>query len=129
MQISVVTLFVNDVDRAIDFYTNTIGWQKTMDESMGPDMRWVTVAPSQEQVAFTLMKATPDWGMDRVGTNSGVILEVDDIFKTCSDLKSKGVRFSEEPRVEPWGGWAMFVDSEGNTHGLHSPVPAGVSSN
>jgi hypothetical protein len=29
----------------------------------------------------------------------------------------------------PWGGWATFVDSEGNVHGLHSPARISMSNN
>ena len=35
MYISIVTVRVTDVDRAIDFYTNKLGWEKTMDVPMG----------------------------------------------------------------------------------------------
>ncbi len=36
------------------------------------------------------------------------------------------MELTEKPRTEPWGGWAMFQDSEGNIHGLHSPAAAGA---
>jgi predicted enzyme related to lactoylglutathione lyase len=125
MYISVVTLPVKDLDRAINFYTNTLGWEKTMDVSMGDDSRWVTVAPSGEgKTAFTL-----DLSPEDAGKFTGVIMEVDDVFDTHKQLSNKNVKFAEPPRVEPWGGWAQFQDSEGNTHGLHSPAPANVSSN
>jgi len=35
----------------------------------------------------------------------------------------------DAPAMMPWGGWASFKDSEGNIHGLHSPVREGVSAN
>lgn len=124
MYIAVVTLNVADADRAVDFYTKMLGWEKTMDVTMGED-RWVTVAPpGAGRTSFTLYKAP-----EKTGQRSGVILEVDDVFKTHADLAKKGVTFTEEPRVEPWGGWAEFKDSEGNIHGLHSPVPAKVGAN
>lgn len=126
MYISVVTLYVNDIDRAIDFYTKKLGWEKTMDVPMGEDSRWVTVAPKGEKTAFTLTKGGPMWSPEKVGGFSGVIIEVDDVFKSHGDLEKRGVAFSEPPRREPWGGWAMFTDSEGNVHGLHSPAEAGV---
>ena len=129
MYISVVTLNVNDIDRAIDFYTKTLGWEKTMDAPMGEGMRWVTVAPKGAQTAFTLSKDTPGWTPDKVGGFSGVIIEVDDVFRTHDELTKKGIEFTEAPHSEPWGGWAMFKDSEGNVHGLHSPVAASVSRN
>jgi lactoylglutathione lyase len=119
MYISVVTIFVNDIDRAIDFYTKKLGWEKTMDVPMGPDARWVTVAPEGAETAFTLSK---DTSQGKAGGPSGVILEVEDIYKTHEQLKKRKVEFTEDPRTEPWGGWATFKDSEGNTHGLHSPA-------
>ena len=127
MYISVVTLFVNDVDRAIDFYTKKLGWEKTMDVPMGDDMRWATVAPTGAQTSFTLSKGSPGWSADKVGGFSGVIMEVDDVYQSQKELEQKGVEFEDPARTEPWGGWATFKDSEGNIHGIHSPVPAGVS--
>src|SRR5579872_507676 len=121
MYISVVALQVADLDRAIEFYTKKLGWEKTMDAPMGED-RWVTVAPPGEgKVAFTL-----DLDPPKAGGSSGVIMEVDDVRKAHAELSKNGVEFTEQPRVEPCGGWAQFKDSEGNIHGLHSPVPAGV---
>lgn len=129
MYISVVTLLVDDIDRAVDFYTKKLGWEKTMDVDMGDDMRWVTVAPKGAQTSFTLSKGNPGWSPAKAGSGNGVIMEVDDVYRTHGQLKNLGIEFTDGPRTEPWGGWASFKDSEGNEHGLHSPVPAGVSSN
>jgi len=129
MYISVVTLFVNDLDRTIDFYTKKLGWEKIMDAPMGDGTRWVTVAPSATQTAFTLALPSENWPGKKAGGFSGVIMEVDDVYQTHEQLKKSGIEFTEAPKMEPWGGWAMFKDSEGNIHGLHSPVPAGVSRN
>jgi predicted enzyme related to lactoylglutathione lyase len=129
MKIAVVTLFVEDVDRAIDFYTQKLGWVKTNDAPMGEDGRWVTVAPSEDAAAFTLSTGMPDWKPEKIGGFSGVILEVDNVYTTHQQLKGSNVEFTEQPREEPWGLWAMFQDSEGNVHGLHSPAPANVSQN
>ena len=126
MYISVVSLKVGDIDRAIEFYTKKLGWQKTMDAPMGEGMRWVTVAPSETATCFTLMANEMDGSPVKPGGMSGVILETDDVFKTADQLRTAGVEFTDEPRTEPWGGWAMFKDSEGNVHGLHSSVPATV---
>ena len=129
MYISVITVLVNDPDRAVDFYTQKLGWKKTMDVPMGEDSRWVTVQPPGGQASFTLSKGGPMWSSDKVGGFTGVILEVDDVYQTYKQLSQKGVEFTEQPSTEPWGGWAMFKDSEGNIHGVHSPVPATAGSN
>jgi len=129
MYISVVTLYVDDIDRAVDFYTKKLGWEKTMDAPMGEGSRWVTVAPSDNQTAFTLSTGMPDAPEKKAGGFSGVIMEVDDVFKSADELKKAGVEFEDDPRTEPWGGWAMFKDSEGNIHGLHSPAAVSLSNN
>ena len=129
MYISVVTLYVTDIDRAIDFYTKKLGWDKTMDAPMGDGTRWVTLAPpGGKEAAFTLAKRSPNPSSAKDGGFSGVIMEVDDVYQTHKKLKKIDIEFTEGPRSEPWGGWAMFKDSEGNVHGLHSPVPASGSS-
>lgn len=123
MYISVVTVAVNDVDRAVDFYTKKLGWEKTMDVPMGPDQRWVTVQPKGGQAQFTLAKTSAQMPL-KVGGMTGVILEVDDVHKSAEQLQKAGVQITDKPRTEPWGGWAMFQDSEGNQFGLHSPAAA-----
>jgi catechol 2,3-dioxygenase-like lactoylglutathione lyase family enzyme len=74
MYISVVSVLVNDVDRAVDFYCDKLGWEKTMDVPMGENDRWVTVAPSNERTSFTLTKGGPMWSPEKVGGFSGVII-------------------------------------------------------
>ena len=123
MHISVVTLYVNDVDRAIDFYTNKLGWEKTMDAPMGDGLRWVTVAPSGAQTAFSLAKNFPKMS-GSAGGFTGVIIEVDDVYKAHDEFRKLDIEFADPPRTEPWGGWAMMKDSEGNMLGLHSSAPA-----
>jgi catechol 2,3-dioxygenase-like lactoylglutathione lyase family enzyme len=56
MHISIVTLPVNDIDQAVRFYTDKLGWKKTMDAPMGKEFRWVTVAPVGGQAELTLSK-------------------------------------------------------------------------
>ena len=73
MYISVVTLTVDDVDRAVDFYTQKLGWEKTMDVPMG-DGRWVTVAPSASQTAFTLSKDAPESRAQKTGGFTGAFM-------------------------------------------------------
>lgn len=126
MYISAVALVVKDLDRAIDFYTKKLGWEKTMDSPMGDGTRWVTVAPHGAQAAFSLTQRRLDRPDAKAGGSSGVIFEVDDVYQTQKEFAKAHIEFTEVPRNEPWGGWAMFKDSEGNVHGLHSPVTAGA---
>lgn len=131
MYISVASLPVDDIDRAIDFYTKKLGWEKTMDAPMGedPDDRWVTVAPPGAQTALALSKGFGNWSPEKVGQSTGLVIEVDDVFKTHDAFVKNGIEFAEEPANQSFGGWAMFKDSEGNILGLHSGAPAAVSNN
>ena len=43
-QVGRVCVTVADTDRAIDFYVNTLGFDKVVDTPMGDGMRWVEVA-------------------------------------------------------------------------------------
>ena len=99
MYISVVTLPVDDVDRAVDFYVNKLGWEKTMDAPMGENGRWVTVAPSGSQTAFTLSKETPGESTRPADGMSGVIIEVDDVYKAHDTFSQAGIEFSEKPKL------------------------------
>ena len=113
--ISVVSVFVKDQDEALRFYTDCLGFDKRADEPMGEGMRWVTVAPAGSQTEITL--AT---GYGTPGSNTGIVLETDDIDAAYRALSGRGVRFTKQPSREPWGGWAEFVDQDGNGFGLHS---------
>jgi lactoylglutathione lyase len=122
MSIAAVRLPVGDIERAISFYTRTLGWAKVQDASMGNGDRWVTVAPIGSPTAFSLTQDKAPHSATEGGCFSGVILEVDDVYKIRDLLKARGVAFTEEPRDMAWGSWAMFKDCEGNAHGLHSPL-------
>ena len=47
MKIKWTTLYVNDQERALKFYTDTLGFQKKSDFSQGP-YRWLTVTAAED---------------------------------------------------------------------------------
>ena len=47
MKIKVTTLYVDDQEKALRFYTQVLGFAKKTDFSQGP-YRWLTVAPAEE---------------------------------------------------------------------------------
>jgi lactoylglutathione lyase len=111
-----VGIYVSDQDRALDFYVNTLGFDKRTDEPMGPGARWIEVAPAGAQTVLVLY--TPPGLEDRIGTFAGVVFECDDIRATHEELRARGVEFSEEPSEQPWGMWAQFKDVDDNEFGL-----------
>ncbi len=118
--ISVVTVNVKDQDAALRFYTESLGFEKRDDAPMGEGMRWLTVAPAGSPTQLVLASS---FGYDAgapLGKNTGLVLETDDIDAAHRELSSRGVRFTKEPAREFFGGWAEFVDQDGNSFGLHS---------
>jgi len=124
--IHTTTVFVSDQDKALDFYVGKLGFEKRQDEQMGPDSRWIEVAPLGTTTTLLLYKPTPDMpGADtyelaqsRMGKSTGVLLSTDDINATYKDLSARGVSFPTPPEQQPWGWWAMLSDPDGNTFGI-----------
>jgi catechol 2,3-dioxygenase-like lactoylglutathione lyase family enzyme len=110
------TIVVADQDAALDFYVNTLGWEKAMDSPMGPGMRWLTVVPPGATTQLVL--AHPSWyteGQARPGKDSGISLSTPDIDATYEALTKRGVKFKQPVEVMPWGGKATWLyDLDGN---------------
>ena len=112
-QVATVGVFVRDQQRALDFYTQKLGFELRRDEPMSPDARWIEVAPPGAQTAVVLY--TPPGMEDRIGTFANLVLDCDDIHRTHQKLTSRGVEFVEAPAMQPWGMWmAQFKDVDGN---------------
>ena len=111
-----VGVYVSDQDRALDFYVDKLGFEKRTDEPMGPEARWIEVAPAGAETVLVLF--TSPGQEDRIGTFSNVVFECDDIEATYRELRGRGVEFTEEPSEQPWGMWAQFKDVDGNEFGL-----------
>ena len=81
--------------------------------------RWVRVTPPHGQGAELLLAlaATPEQ-QTRVGNQTGgrvfLFLHTDDLRRDYDAMRSQGVTFLEEPRHEPYGTVAVFVDLYGN---------------
>jgi len=59
-KIGTITVQVTDQDKALAFYTQKLGFEKRSDQPMGPDQRWIEVAPQGAQTRILLYKATPE---------------------------------------------------------------------
>ena len=103
---------VRDQDRALEFYTTTLGFTLLTDQPMGPGQRWIEVRPPKGDAGVALF--TPPGHETRVGTFTGISMECDDVQKTYEELSAKGVEFTKPPKTESWGVAAILKDSEGN---------------
>ena len=111
------TVFVSDQERAIDFYTKTLGFSLKAKMPMGPKGDWVEVVPPGGNTAIVLYPRSmvPDPDERR----ASLVLRTTDTIGTHQELKAKGVKFTQEPVTMPWGYvFAQFEDPDGNGLGL-----------
>jgi predicted enzyme related to lactoylglutathione lyase len=124
-RIQSVTIYVTDQDAAKAFYTQKMGFAERMDAPMGPESRWVELAPGQGETSLVLMKPDPampgyDLAKSMIGTWATFIFGVEDMQATFQELSSRGVEFVDAPSRQDWGWWATIKDPDGNIIGLHS---------
>jgi len=122
--VSLITVYCLDQDKARDFYVDVLGFELHTDVTMGEGFRWVTVNhPRQPELELTLM--TPGPPLDSEGADfirrqlgkgqlGGLGLRVDDCRKTHAELSAKGVVFLQEPAARPYGMEAVMRDNSGN---------------
>jgi catechol 2,3-dioxygenase-like lactoylglutathione lyase family enzyme len=98
-QVGRVCVTVADTDRAIDFYVNTLGFEKVVDTPMGDAMRWVEVA--LPGTVTTIALAPPPPGTESGGSQTGICLDTSDVDADHATLKAAGVDVDAE--VTRWG--------------------------
>ncbi len=120
MRIYVTSVFVDDQRKALDFYTDTLGFEKKRDVPLG-DASWLTVV-SPEQPDGTELLLEPS-GHRAVQPFQNALVEdgipatsfaVDDVQAEFDRLRSKGVRFTQEPTEMGPVTTAVFDDTCGN---------------
>ena len=79
---------VSDQDRAINFYTRSLGFTLAADVPFGENDRWVEVAPPSGGAAVALV---PPRGEYQPGRMTGIALESPDPAADHAELRGKGV--------------------------------------
>ncbi len=118
-KIGYVALVVREYDEAIAYYTGTLGFNLIEDTDLGGGKRWVLVAPpGSTGTALLLARAASPEQATRVGNQTGgrvfLFLHTDDFWRDYDDLMARNVKFTEEPRHEPYGTVVIFEDLYGN---------------
>jgi catechol 2,3-dioxygenase-like lactoylglutathione lyase family enzyme len=126
------TIVVDDYDRAIEFFTGALGFELIEDSPAlttgdGRPKRWVVVRPPGAQTGVLLAQADGPRQAAAVGNQVagrvGFFLRVDDFDAAYGRMTAAGVKFATEPRDEPYGRVAVFLDVAGNRWDLLGPVP------
>ncbi|MFI1918044.1 VOC family protein [Nocardia sp. NPDC020380] len=132
MHLQLVTIIVEEYDPAIDFFVNTLGFDLIEDSPSltndGRQKRWVVVRPPSSATGILLARADGDRQRraigDQLAGRVAFFLQVEDFEAAHARYLSAGVEFVTEPRTEPYGKVAVFLDISGNRWDLLGPTAA-----
>ncbi|WP_458687588.1 VOC family protein [Nocardia tengchongensis] len=129
MHLELITIIVEEYDSAIDFFVETLGFDLIEDSPSltndGRPKRWVVVRPPTASTGILLARADGDRQRGAIGNQVagrvGFFLRVSDFVGTHRRMVDVGVKFVTEPRIEPYGQVAVFLDIAGNRWDLLGP--------
>lgn len=108
-----VSIPVRDQDRALQFYTEKLGFKVATDQPFTDEQRWIELRISGAETRLVLFKMGPEWDA-MIGKSMNFTLVSDDVDRTYQDLVARGVAFEGPPAKQPWGTFAVILDSEGS---------------
>src|SRR5216684_758696 len=105
MKIKVTSIYVDNQDKALRFYTEALGFAKKTDFSQGP-YRWLTVASPEEPDGTELQLA--------LNNQPAAMFFTDDIKGDYERIKGSGAEFTMPPTDVTGSTIAMLKDTCGN---------------
>lgn len=120
MKIKLTSIYVDDQDKALRFYTDVVGFVKKGDVTQGP-YRWLTVASPEEPDGTELQLALNDnpaaqayqRAVFEQGQNAAMFY-VDDVQHEYERMKALGADFTMPPTKVTGSTIAMLKDTCGN---------------
>jgi catechol 2,3-dioxygenase-like lactoylglutathione lyase family enzyme len=113
--IAYATVFVSDQDKALEFYTDVLGFEKRFDNPDTGGPRFLTVGLDGQDFQLVLWPGTPGQAQPLQSHTPGAYtIDTGDCRKAYETLKSRGVKFDTEVLEYPWGYIAVFQDPDGN---------------
>src|SRR5271166_2455927 len=120
MKIKLTSVYVDDQDKALRFYTEVLGFAKKADFSNGP-FRWLTVASPEDpdgtelQLALNDNPAAKAYQQATFQQNQPAFMFfTDDVKADCERIKAHGVEFTMPPTDVPGSTIARLNDTCGN---------------
>lgn len=123
MKVSIISIPVLDQEKALQFYTQKLGFIKKLDSPLGGGNRWLTVVSPEDQNGVQLLLEPAPLHFEPSKVFQDALMEagipwtqfdVADVDKEYDKLKGLGVEFSVEPTVMGTVKFAVFNDTVGN---------------
>jgi predicted enzyme related to lactoylglutathione lyase len=111
-QIKFVSIPVADQNRALDFYTEKLGFTIITDQPFDEKQRWIELRIPKAETRVVLFTAEGE--EKRIGSFMNLSYACDNVDASYKELTSRGIEFEGPPQKQPWGRFAIFKDSEGN---------------
>lgn len=129
MEITVTNVHVDDQQKALEFYTNVLGFEKKTDDPVG-GARWLTVVgPTSSDGVELLLEPTQNPAVaeeletyrDALVTNGipWTTFGCEDVEAEYERLSEQGVEFTQEPMTAGGVTTAVFDDTFGNLIQIH----------
>jgi lactoylglutathione lyase len=102
---------VRDQDKALEYYTGTLGFTKRLDVRMSGSSRWIEVAPEDAPISIALVQAKDGIA---AGVETGVRFTTADADAVHAELRAAGVDVDEVLRWPGVPAMFAFRDQDGN---------------
>jgi predicted enzyme related to lactoylglutathione lyase len=120
MKIKLTSIYVDNQDKALRFYTEVLGFVKKTDFSQGP-YRWLTVAspedPEGTELQLALNNNPPAKAYQQAIVQLGqsaAMFYTDDVQSDYERMKARGAEFTMPPKDVTASKIAMLNDTCGN---------------
>jgi predicted enzyme related to lactoylglutathione lyase len=120
LKIKLLTVYVDDQDKALRFYTEVLGFAKKTDFSQGP-YRWLTLASAEEpdgaelQLERNADPAAKAFQQARFQQGQpAAMFYTDDVQRDYERMKAAGAEFTKPPTKVTGSTIAMVNDTCGN---------------
>jgi lactoylglutathione lyase len=111
-RIATVGVYVDNQEKAKQFWTEKVGFVVHAERQMGPGATWLEVGPEGAQSCLVIYPKAmmTNWSEMK----PSIVFECEDIEATYERLKANGVHFLEPLNKMAWGTFARFGDLDGN---------------
>jgi predicted enzyme related to lactoylglutathione lyase len=120
MRIKVTSIYIDDQEKALRFYTSVLGFVKKADVTQGP-YRWLTVVSAEEpdgtELQLALNNNPAAQAYQRAIFEQGqpaALFYVDDVQEEFERMKALGVEFTMPPTKVTGSTIAQLKDTCGN---------------
>ncbi|QTE30506.1 glyoxalase superfamily protein [Pengzhenrongella sicca] len=120
-RIELIFVPVTDVDRAIAFYVDTLGFTLDIQARVDENTRFVQVTPPTSACSIAFGEGITDM---TPGTQHSIQAVIPDAAAAHRELLERGVAASDVEKLA-WGSFTTFADPDGNTWTLQELPPPG----